>query len=221
MFGDLDASSLEGTNLFYEKQFEVILGKITSCYKLMKKGVQDLPNDENKIRDILVNDYINNPQIKRDLKLEYFVFPEVPESKSPGRTDIRIHSPQSFYNQEEYFIIECKRLDNTNIIGTSGLNAKYIENGIYRFVTKYYSSYYRVNGMIGFIVEKLDVTTNIQNINTLLVNEFKESNTSSTMLQDNFIDDFPHHFHSIHNDTDNNPLKIYHLMFDFHDNIQR
>ncbi|MEX2564496.1 MAG: hypothetical protein WD431_00975, partial [Cyclobacteriaceae bacterium] len=204
-----------------EKQFEVILGKITVCYKLMKKDVQELPNDENKIRDVLVNEYINNPNIKRKLKLEYFVFPEVPETRTPGRTDIRIHSPNSFYNQAEYFIIECKRLDNINLNGSSGLNAQYIQQGICRFTSKHYTSYYRVNGMIGFIVEKIDISTNIHNINDLLINKFKESNTTHTIIQDNFIEGFPDHFHSIHKDTDDRPFKIYHLMFDLHENIQR
>ena len=221
MYSDLDASSLEGANLYYEKQFEVILGKITACYKLMKRDVQDLPNNENTIRDVLLVEYLKDDQIRKRLGLLPWLFErEIQEDHSIGRTDLKVISINTFMVQKAYYVLECKRLDNSNVCGTSGLNAKYIENGIYRFVTNYYSSYYRVNGMIGFIVEKLDISANVQNINQLLVAEFKQSNTSITMVQDNFIEGFPDHFHSIHRDVDDNPFKIYHLMFDFHKNIR-
>lgn len=222
MFTDLNAKNFSGAVPFYEIQFEIILSKITECYKLMKKDIQKLPNDENKIRDVLLLNYLKNNKIRKKLGLLLMHFErEIQEDHSIGRTDIKVISANTFLVQEAYYVLECKRLDNINVIGTSGLNAKYIENGIYRFVSKYYSSYYRVNGMLGFIVEKLDISANIQNINKLLVEEFRESNTSSTMVQDNFIEGFPDHFHSIHKDTDDKPIKIYHLMFDLHGNIQR
>jgi len=220
MFGSLDASNFSGSILFYDNEFEKILSKITICYQLMKTDEVVLENNENKIRDVLVNDYINNLKIKQNLQFNYFLFPEVPESKTSGRTDIRIHNPNSFLNQnEEYYIIECKRLDNTNTKGTSGLNAKYIENGIDRFITKYYSSYYRVNGMIGFIVEDLEIDKNVKNINTLLTISFPSIITKQEITKDSFIDSFEYHYNSIHTDKDNHELKIYHLMFDFHLNI--
>lgn len=221
MFGSLDASNFGGSIPFYDNEFERILAKITICYQLMKNDKVVLENDENKIRDILVNDYVNNPKIKNKLQLNYFVFPEVPESKTSGRTDIRIHNPNSFMNQnEEYYIIECKRLDNANKTGTTGLNAKYIENGIDRFITKYYSSFYRVNGMIGFVVEDLKIDENIKNVNTLLTTSFSSIITKQEITKDSFIDEFEYHYSSIHADKDNDELKIYHLMFDFYENIK-
>ena len=222
MFGSLDASNFSGSVPFYDNEFEKILSKITICYQLMKTNKVVLENDENKIRDVLVNDYVNNPKIKNDLQLNYFIFPEVPETKTSGRTDIRIHNPNSFLNQnEEYYIIECKRLDNTNTTGKSGLNAKYIENGIDRFTTKFYSSYYRVNGMIGFVVEDLKIHENVKSINTLLTTSFSSITTKQEITKDSFIDDFEYHYNSIHTDKDNDELKIYHLMFDLSENIQR
>ncbi|MAC93948.1 MAG: hypothetical protein CMC96_00460 [Flavobacteriales bacterium] len=221
MFGSLDASNFSGCVPFYDNEFEKILSKITICYQLMKTDKVVLENDENKIRDVLVNNYINNPKIKQDLQLNYFFFPEVPESKTSGRTDIRIHNPNSFLNQnEEYYIIECKRLDNTNTVGTSGLNAKYIENGIDRFITKCYSSYYRVNGMIGFIVEDLKIDENVKSINVLLTTSFSSIITKQEITKDSFIDEFEYHYSSIHTDEDNDELKIYHLMFNLSENIQ-
>lgn len=179
MFGRLDASKFSGSVPFYDNEFEKVLSKITACYQLMKTDMVALENDENKIRDVLVSDYVNNPKIKNELQLNYFIFPEAPETKTSGRTDIRIHNPNSFLNQnEEYYIIECKRLDNTNTIGKSGLNAKYIKNGIARFTNKLYSSYYRVNGMIGFIVEDLKIHENVNHINTLLTTSFSSITTN-------------------------------------------
>ncbi len=220
MFSSLDASKFNGSIPFYDSEFKTILSKITICYQIMKSENIALENDENKIRDVLVNDYVNNPKIKKRLQLNYFVFSEVPEAQTPGRTDIRIHNPNNFLNQnKEYYIIECKRLDNTHTTGKSGLNAKYIKNGIARFITKHYSSYYRVNGMIGFIVEKLKIDENVKYINALLTKSFSSIPTKQEITKDSFIDDFEYHYNSIHTDKENNELKIYHLMYDFSQNI--
>ncbi|MCH7397810.1 hypothetical protein MM236_07415 [Belliella sp. DSM 107340] len=220
MFGSLDASNFSGSIPFYDNEFEKILSKITFCYRLMKTDNVALENDENKIRDVLVNQYINNSSIKRKIEFEYFIFPEVPETGTSGRTDIRIHNPNRFYDQDEYYIIECKRLDNVKTTGTSGLNAKYIRNGLDRFVCKYYASFYRMNGMIGFIVEDLEIDENMRNINTLLTTSFTSIKTTKVISRDTFINEFEFHYSSIHTDEDNNQLKIYHLMFDFSENIQ-
>lgn len=222
MFSSLDASNFSDSIPFYDHEFENILFKITACYQLMKNDKVVLENDENKIRNILVNCYVNNHEIKKKIQLEYFVFPEVPETQTTGRTDIRIHNPNSFMNQnEEYYIIECKRLDSRNTTGTTGLNAEYIKEGINRFITKRYSSYYRVNGMIGFIVEDLKIDENVKNINALLTTSFSSIITKQAITKDSFIDDFEYHYNSVHTDKDHGELKIYHLMFDLSENIQR
>ena len=124
---ELDASNFLYNSVVYTKEFEGILSKITTCYLQLRKDNIEVPlNDENGIRDILLNDYINNPVLKKAIALNYFVLPEVPESKSTGRTDIRIFSPNTFLNQNAYYILECKRLDKKARRGTSGLNYKYI-----------------------------------------------------------------------------------------------
>ena len=222
MFGSLDASNFNGSTLFYEKQFEEILSKISVCYQLMKADKVVLENDENKIRDLLLLNYLKNNEIRRKVDLLQWHFErEVQEDHSIGRTDIKVISPNTFEKQEAYYILECKRLDNTNTTGTTGLNAKYIENGIDRFIAKYYSSYYRVNGMIGFIVEDLKIDENVKSINTLLTTSFSSIATKQEITKDSFIDDFEYHYNSIHADKDNDELKIYHLMFDLSENIQR
>ena len=221
MFGSLDASSFSGSIPFYDNEFEKILFKITVCYHLMKTNKVVLENDENKIRDFFLLNYLKNDEIRRRVDLLQWHFErEVQEDHSIGRTDIKVISPNTFEKQEAYYILECKRLDNTNTTGISGLNAKYIKNGIDRFITKYYSSYYRVNGMIGFVVDDLKIDNNVKKINSLLTTSFPSITTKKEITKDSFIDGFEFHYNSIHMDKDNDLLKIHHLMFDFQENIK-
>lgn len=220
MNGELSASGFLFNQQVYFGEFEILLSKIAACYNLMSQGKVRLPNNENGIRDVLVNQYINNPDIKQRLEIKYFIHPEVPETKTEGRTDIRISKPDTFYNQnEEYYIIECKRLDNKATRGISGLNAKYIKNGICRFVSNYYSSFYKVNAMIGFIVTPMDINKNTDDINFLLSTKFSEANTLTNLSKENFPN-FEYHYRSIHQKSDSSKLCLYHLMFDFNQLIQ-
>ncbi len=194
---------------------------MTTCYQLMKTDKVVLENDENKIRDSLLLNYLKKDRVRIDIDLLQWHFErEVQENYSIGRTDIKIISPNTFLKQDAYYILECKRLNSTNTSGTSGLNAEYIKNGIGRFTSKYYSSYHRVNAMIGFVVDDIEIHKNTKSINLLLKNSFKSIKTTKEITKDNFINDFEYHYHSIHTDKDNDELKIYHLMFDFHENIQ-
>jgi len=95
-----------------------------------------LSNDENTIRDVLLINYLRDNSIRKKINLTNYLFDrEVPEDRSVGRTDIKIQTQNTFEDTSAYYIIECKRLDGTNTTGTTGLNAKYIENGIYRFAS--------------------------------------------------------------------------------------
>jgi hypothetical protein len=213
---ELDASNFLYNGEVYTKEFEGILSKITTCYLQLRKDNIEVPlNDENGIRDILVNNYINNPEIKKSIELNYFVLPEVPESNSTGRTDIRIFSPNTFYNQDEYYIIECKRIDHKACRGKSGLNYEYINNGINRFITGKYSSHYKTNAMLGFIIDSLDIHNNIEDINYLLKNNFSQFATTCFLQRENFIENFEFHYSSTHLTNDKQDLKLYHLMFSF------
>jgi hypothetical protein len=215
MNGELSASGFLFNQQIYFSEFEILLSKVAICYNLMVQDKVQLPNNENGIRDVLVNQYINNPEIKRRLEIKYFIHPEVPEPKSAGRTDIHISKPDTYYNQnEEYYIIECKRLDNKATQGTSGLNAEYIRNGICRFVSNYYSSHYGVNAMIGFVVSPMDIDKNTDDINFLLSTQFPQANTITNLSKENSIPNFEYHYRSTHQKADSSELCLYHLMFD-------
>jgi len=223
MTNQLDSSVFPGAADFYIAEFETILVGITSCYKMMiEDNISVLSNDENGIRDILLLNYLKNREIKRKIKLTNYRFDrEIMEDTTKGRVDIRIISKNDFEIDEAYYTIECKRLDNNKTSGTSGLNGKYIKEGIMRFITEYYSSYYAVNGMIGFVVEQMDIPANITNINKLLRKNFSDANTETVLTLHDFIKDFKYQYCSIHKDIKNRNIKLYHLMFDFSANIEK
>jgi len=220
MFNNLDATDFRGSVPLYKASFEDVLSKITICYYKMIAEHITLKNDENTIRDVLLLQYLKNDKVREEVGLiDLYNFErEVQEDHSEGRTDIKITTRDSFKKQKAYYTIECKRIDNKYTTGKSGLNAKYISNGIKRFVSKKYSSYYGVNAMIGFVVEKLDIHKNTENINLLLQSE-KKINTTKIITKSSFIKDYEYHYSSEHLDDDNRALIIYHLMLDCSENV--
>ncbi len=218
---NLNAFDFQYRNEPYELEFERILTGITACYKMMIKDNVSVPsNDENRIRDILLLDYLKKRDIKNRVNLTNYRFDrEISEDTTKGRVDIRIISINDFKIDEAYYTIECKRLDNRNPTGTSGLNGEYINEGIMRFVTEYYSSYYGINGMIGFVIEQMDIADNIKSINGLLTNNSKTANTQKRLTPVDFINKFKYSYYSIHKDIEDKKIKLYHLMFDFSANL--
>jgi len=212
--------SYNATN--YTAEFQRVLCGVFACYTMMLNDNVELPNDENEIRNNLLLKYLKNDTIREQTGLSgNFIFDrEILEDNTAGRTDIKVQTIQTFTKSKAYYIIECKRLDNKNLTGTSGLNAEYINNGIYRFVSKYYSTYNRVNAMIGFVVEKIEIHKNVLNINTLLKNpKLNNCNTIQEIQQETFISDFEFHYNSEHKDIDNKKFTLYHLMLNFSDKI--
>lgn len=223
MINEIDASGFKYSIETYEKEFLKILTGIIFCYKMMiKDGILVPANDENRIRDILRKNYLNNRKI-RDItgfSGKYNFDREVPEDNDTGRVDIKITTQNTLIEPEAYYIIECKRLDNINLTGSSGLNAEYIKRGILRFVNRKYSSYYGLNGMVGFVVAKMNIDNNIKNINKLLNNYFTSANTKQKLTPSKFVNDFEFSYLSIHIDNTKRIFKIYHLMFDFSENLE-
>lgn len=222
---NLNASSFIPSSEIYEIEFQNILTGITTCYHMMLKDKVTVPNNENKIRDILYNNYLNNNKTRSSLKLTHFIFDcEVAEYDKGGNLagylDLKISTQNTFIESNAYYCIECKRLDNLNLKGTTGLNGEYINEGIMRFVTEHYSSYHGINGMIGLVVERMNIANNIRNINGLLSNNFKDANTQKKITPVGFIKNFKHSYYSIHKNTNEKEIKLYHLMFDFSRNIE-
>ena len=221
MTNTLDPSAfLESAN-FRDSEFKDILIKVVHCYKMMLSDKVRVMNNENLIRDKLLIKYLKNNEIRNKIQLTKYLFDkEVPEDNTKGRTDIKVQTINTFLDTSAYYIIECKRLNNQNLNGTTGLNAKYIKNGIMRFIDVQYSTNKYLNGMIGFVVEQMDIHANITNINNLLRENFSDANTETFLALLSFIEDFKYQYYSTHKDSGNKKIKLYHLMFDFSKNIE-
>ena len=217
MGAELNASGFIFNDIIYTREFEVILSKFVSCYQKLRESNKSVPlSNENGIRDILLQDYLKNAIIKKELDLSDYLFDrETSEDISTGRVDIRVMPVNPFESDEAYYIFECKRIDSRACKGTSGLNYKYIKNGIFRFTTNFYSSYYKTNAMIGFVVEPIDIHSNMEDINFLLMNNFKQINPDSLIVKENFIKDFEYHYSSLHQSDNGDNIKLYHLMLSF------
>ena len=218
MFSELNASTYKYSSAYYNAEFEYILSKIIACYYLILKEKKNVCNNENKIRDIILYNYLKKENYKQQLGLTNYLFdPEIPENT--GRIDIRIMHINPFINDDAYYIIECKRLDTNNPNGTSGLNGEYISEGICRFVSSKYSCYYKTNGMIAFIVQPMNIQENVACLNNIINTSGFPSNTQRNIQQRKIVDDFNYSYYSIHS-IDNKEITIYHLMLDFSKNIQ-
>lgn len=149
----------------HRANFEKITNYIIRICELVvddyEKKQLKLPNDENKIRSIMLEEYLKKQKSSYGM-LDYRFDLEVPENyvgngQHIGRVDIRILLKSDFEKDDAYYIIECKRID-----GTPDLNKKYVKEGVARFVTQKYSSYYGRNIMLGFVVKKVDISVNTQ-----------------------------------------------------------
>jgi len=221
MNGTLSATVFEYSISDFNAEFENIFAQIIVCYNLMIDAKVSLPNNENKIRNELVNNYLMDNTIRAKLNLTEYIFDrEVATKNDLGRVDIQVKSKDIFKDTTAYYDIECKRLDNNNQNGEKGLNGKYISNGIARFTTdKKYQFYNHTAGMIGFVVSKMDIDENVRFINQLLKNTFININTEKELTQKQITPDFKYSYYSLHK-VDNSSKIIYHLMFNFSKQIQ-
>lgn len=153
--------------------FEQIGSYILFCCYTMTEDLltncKDIPNDENKIRNYLLENYLDDNLVRRQNNMLMFHFEsEIPENYDDtsltyeGRVDIRVVNQNDwFMDGAATYFVECKRLD-----GNKHLNDEYVQNGIKRFVVSppHYVSYYDKNFMLGFIVKRVDIDANVKKI---------------------------------------------------------
>lgn len=162
-----------------------IIDKVLECFDLMILDCQNnskkITNNEIAIRDYLFSNYLNKDIIMKNIGFDNFrFFSEVPEnyvdSNPQGRADLQVFSIDEFRHRERYFTIECKRVD-----GNLTLNRKYIDEGMRRFVgnTPKYTSYYKMNCMMGFIIKNIDIGKNVEGINGLLQSDYSDINVQN------------------------------------------
>lgn len=225
IFGALDAKEFSFSYSFYKKEFEEILNGIIDCYNCIFTSKIQLPNNENGIRDFMLKNYLQVESFKRNhFNLANYHF-DLETDENGGRADIRVLPVKPYVNSKAYYIIECKRLNNINKIGKTGLNSEYVKNGICRFVSEFYSSYFGLNGMIGFVVDDLITETNIENLNSFLdqnlINDKGFTVNSNPIQQISNFDlneNFKYSYISKHLSCNRKEIVLYHLMFDFSKN---
>lgn len=176
---------------FKQNLFEIIVDSLIQFSNMMKDDClaegKYLENHEEKIRTHLLENYLNNDDIRRCTRLSSISLRFIPENYENydrisetylGRTDIKVVSANWFENNRDYYIIECKRINSK-----SALNKKYISEGVSRFVVNppKYSSYHGKNIMFAFIVEKIDIKSAIKKID--IINKKELSNIIDKNLE--------------------------------------
>lgn len=187
---NLDATHFNPAVNNYQSEFQDLITKIYFCYEFMLLDKITLPsNDENKIRDILLVEYLQKRNIRNDMCNIYGFRFDKEVDVNDGRVDIKIITLNDFEEDEAFYVIECKRLD-----GNAKLNKAYVEHGIKRFTTNYksknyqyyYPTNYGVNGMIGFIVKNINIDDNMQKIgsffSTIEIDKLYKSNHTNLQL---------------------------------------
>lgn len=215
------------SELAYDEQFIVILEGIVVAFNNMLLDFSSIENKETTIRNYLCKNYLQNDIFRE----KYFLIPFSFDAESAiimdgheiGYIDIKIKTAESFQKTQNYYTVECKRLDGDYvdrrktqpILKNNSLATEYIKNGIMRFVTKKYPTALGVNGMIAFIVKATDIDEGVSAINDLIKNKFKETNTSQLLTKVDIITEFDFAYFSSHLDTDNDSFDLYHLMLDY------
>lgn len=204
----LNATEFQTASENYHFQFKELLLSIYDSYLLIIRDGVVVAKNENKIRDILVDEYLSS-------NIKNYVFKKE-EQNNLGRVDIYIID--TFTDEKPHFIIECKLLDNKNRDGKDGLNGKYVQNGIHRFLTEHYylENSFKTNSMIAFIVVDIGIEDNIESINKLSRKFFKNL---VEIRQEISLDEENIYKSSYQTGKPEKNFHIYHLMMDFSKNV--
>ena len=204
---------------FRDGLFSIIVVALEkSCELMVNNHINNgttIENHEEKIRTHLLENFLDKDELRSDIGLEdcYLRFSvEASENYDPstntyvGRTDIKVVSKNWFDDRNDYFIIECKRID-----GTRTLNNKYITEGVSRFVGSHpkYSSYHNKNFMLGFIVKGIDFKNNLSDISKIHIREL-----SHNIRSDIFLKTSSSLFYYCESEY-NNDLLLAHIFYDF------
>lgn len=201
----------------YEFELEQVMQHIVDCHNLMCISGEKLPNDENEIRNQLVEGYLSNSAVMRKLQITDYLFnSEVgvfreSDFKQVGRSDIKVALRSSSFDEpKKHFIVECKRVDSE-----TGLNREYVQEGVMRFTTQQYPTFLSLNGMIGFCVKTFDIHENSTIKINRHLNKWCPNETIQPLTQEKFIEDFEYSYTSNHYTTSSKKqFKLYHIMLD-------
>jgi len=221
------------SELAYDEQFIVILEGIVIAFNNMLSDFNSIENKETTIRNYLCKNYLQNDTFRQ----KYFLIPfdfdaesaVIKDGQEVGYIDIKIKTVESFQNTQNYYTIECKRLDGDYLdqrkkqptLKNYSLATEYITNGIVRFVEKKYPTTLGVNGMVAFIVQATNIDNGVLAINNLISNRFKNTNTTQLLSKIDIISEFDFAYISSHLDIENTNFDLYHLMLDYSTIIEK
>lgn len=223
---ELSAEIFGSTSIFFEGELMGILRECVNIYRHILCEKLLLSNNEEAIRDVFMVYLKNDTYKEKHAPLNNYQFDkEIEDNK--GRLDIRILPVNPYRGDKAYYSIECKRIDNKKVLGKTGLNAEYIKNGVCRYVYEYYTSYYNANVMFGFVVVPMDISRNVRNINSLLAYDYINQQGDSVnahvkrnITYNDYVNSYPYSYISKHTSKSGKELTLYHLMFDFSQNIK-
>lgn len=180
---------------FGQNLYTIIINALIAGCALMvddcRKSGQKIPNREELIRNRLLEQYLDNDNVRAELGLADVLIrfsPEVPEGYDKntgvytGRTDIRVTSINWLLNRNDYYTVECKRIDGTQV-----LNKKYVDEGISRFANNppKYPSYHHRNIMLAFVVKSVNrnaVISAIAQIHAIYLNAITTQNIAVSQV---------------------------------------
>ena len=172
-------------------------------------------NDEDRITNRLVEQHLNSgsnifrfiPQAQQAYDLK--------EDEYRGRADLQVISKNWFENREDYYLVECKRID-----GKAHLNREYVSEGVSRFIVGLpkYSSYNKRNIMFGYVVQAIDIPHNITKIEGLQKDILEDVHSDRFILIEN--QDTEYYIYSCNYQSDKISVELRHLFYNFCDVIK-
>lgn len=211
----------ESINIAFENGlFHLIVLHLCQCsHDMIEKckatGTQ-LHNHEDRITDRLVANYLNF----NNWRLRFI--PQSPESFIPeediyrGRCDIKVVSDDWFSNSDDYYLIECKRID-----GGNHLNRQYVLEGVSRFIIcpVKYPSYHKRNIMFGYVVQAIDIEENATKIDRLQSELLAGALSGNLLLVNSTSSEF-YQYTCQYQYATTDDIELTHLFYDFSTVIQ-
>ena len=209
----LDASGFLPAKTTARMEFIALLEGFVKIYDIIIASGVTLPNNEEAIRDEFLK-HIKDARIANNIgPFKYYSTDAEPKENRAGYLDLKITPRRPGADPMEYFSIECKRLDDKKQRGKSGLNAKYVKDGLDRYRKGKYSVYHNINGMFGFIVADINIHDNVQCINGFLASK-------EHLKQTHDVNSFDFAYLSKHESMGQKTFELYHLMFNFASRIK-
>lgn len=210
----------ESLNIEFERgMFRLIILHLSQCSCAMKRDYKlngrKIFNDEDKITNQLIADYLNINNIGLRFipqSLETF---DLDNSTYRGICDIKIVSASWFQDLNDYYLVECKRID-----GGARLNREYVLEGVSRFVLAppKYPSYHKRNIMFGYVVKAINIPDNITKIEKLQNKLLTTVQTGEFIFVESENNEF-YHYSCVYQSAVINLIELAHIFYDFSDII--